>query len=199
LPDHALHQRLGGAGELGGPGPGRLLDCQLGQRIESADDSLAVPDLRQLHERLAEHRSGRVQALFQPVTLRELVQAVGSRHPVAALLTDLKQRGLLEDTLVLWGGEFGRTPTAQGDGREHHPFGFTMWLTGAGIRGGMVHGATDEFGWHAVQDRVHIHDLHATILHLMGIDHERFTYRYGGRDYRLTDVYGKVVRPIIQG
>jgi hypothetical protein len=120
-------------------------------------------------------------------------------QPIAALLTDLKQRGLLEDTLVLWGGEFGRTPTAQGDGREHHPFGFTMWLTGAGIRGGMVHGATDEFGWHAVQDRVHIHDLHATILHLMGIDHERFTYRYGGRDYRLTDVYDKVVRPIIQG
>jgi uncharacterized protein (DUF1501 family) len=88
---------------------------------------------------------------------------------VAALLTDLKARGLLEDTLILWGGEFGRTPTAEGtNGREHHPFGFTMWLAGGGIRGGMVHGATDEFGWHSVQDKVHVHDLHPTILHLMG-------------------------------
>ena len=119
-------------------------------------------------------------------------------QPVAALLTDLKSRGLLEDTLVLWGGEFGRTPTAEGtNGREHHPFGFTMWMAGGGVRGGMVHGATDEFGWHAVENIVHIHDLHATILHLMGIDHERLTYRYGGRDYRLTDVYGRVVREII--
>ena len=121
-------------------------------------------------------------------------------QPIAALLTDLKSRGLLEDTLVLWGGEFGRTPTAEGNnGREHHPFGFTMWLAGGGIRGGMVHGATDEFGWHSVQDKVHVHDLHATILHLMGFDHERLTYRYGGRDYRLTDVHGQVVREIIAG
>jgi len=118
--------------------------------------------------------------------------------PVAGLLADLKARGLLEDTLVVWGGEFGRTPTAEGtDGREHHPFGFTMWLAGGGVKGGMVHGATDEFGWHAVQDKVHVHDLHATILHLMGIDHERLTYRYSGRDYRLTDVSGRVVRPIL--
>ena len=118
--------------------------------------------------------------------------------PVAGLLTDLKARGLLEDTLVIWGGEFGRTPTAQGtDGREHHPFGFTMWMAGGGIKGGMVHGATDEFGWHAVQDKVHVHDLHATILHLMGIDHERLTYRYSGRDYRLTDVSGQVIRPLL--
>ncbi len=118
--------------------------------------------------------------------------------PVAALLTDLKARGLLEDTLVVWGGEFGRTPTAEGkDGREHHPFGFTMWMAGGGVKGGTVHGATDEFGWNAVQDKVHVHDLHATILHLMGIDHTRLTYRHAGRDYRLTDVAGEVVRPIL--
>ena len=118
--------------------------------------------------------------------------------PVAGLLADLKARGLLEDTLVVWGGEFGRTPTAEGkDGREHHPFGFTMWLAGGGVKGGMVHGATDEFGWNAVQDKVHVHDLHATILHLMGIDHTKLTFRHAGRDYRLTDVSGEVVRPIL--
>jgi len=119
-------------------------------------------------------------------------------QPIAALLIDLKSRGLLDDTLVVWGGEFGRSPTAEGtDGREHHPFGFTMWLAGGGVKGGIVHGATDEFGWHAVQDKVHVHDLHATILHLMGIDHTRLTYHYDGRDYRLTDVYGNVVHPIL--
>jgi len=119
-------------------------------------------------------------------------------RPIAALLTDLKARGLLDDTLVLWGGEFGRTPTAEGtNGREHHPFGFTMWMAGGGVRGGMVHGATDEFGWHAVHDKVHVHDLHATILHLMGFNHEKLTYRHGGRDYRLTDVHGQVVRDIL--
>ena len=119
-------------------------------------------------------------------------------QPIAALLTDLKSRGLLEDTLVLWGGEFGRTPTAEGNnGREHHPFGFTMWMAGGGVRGGMVHGATDEFGWHALHDKVHVHDLHATILHLMGINHEKLTFRHGGRDYRLTDVYGHVVKEIL--
>jgi uncharacterized protein (DUF1501 family) len=118
--------------------------------------------------------------------------------PIAALLTDLKDRGLLEDTLVIWGGEFGRTPTAEGtDGREHHPFGFTMWLAGGGVRGGMSYGATDDFGWHAVQDRVHVHDLHATALHLLGIDHTRLTYRYSGRDYRLTDVHGNIVHNIL--
>ncbi|GMV90547.1 MAG: hypothetical protein AMXMBFR82_03250 [Candidatus Hydrogenedentota bacterium] len=118
--------------------------------------------------------------------------------PIAGLLKDLKARGLLEDTLVLWGGEFGRTPTAEGDnGREHHPFGFTMWMAGGGVRGGMTYGATDDYGWHAVENKVHVHDLHATILHLMGIDHEKLTYRYAGRDYRLTDVYGNVVHDII--
>src|SRR5438132_7160991 len=119
-------------------------------------------------------------------------------QPIAGLLQDLKARGLLNETLVVWGGEFGRTPTAEGtNGREHHPFGFTMWLAGAGIRGGIVHGATDEFGWHAIENKVHVHDLHATILHLLGIDHEKLTYRYSGRDYRLTDVYGNVVKEIL--
>jgi hypothetical protein len=118
--------------------------------------------------------------------------------PVAGLLKDLKSRGLLDETLVIWGGEFGRTPTAENnDGREHHPFGFTMWLAGGGIKGGIVHGATDEYGWYANQDPVHVHDLHATILHLMGINHEKLTYRYSGRDYRLTDVSGRIVQEII--
>jgi hypothetical protein len=118
--------------------------------------------------------------------------------PVAGLLKDLKSRGLLEDTLVIWGGEFGRSPVAQkGDGRDHHPYGFTMWLAGGGVKGGIVHGATDEFGWYAVEDKVHVHDLHATVLHLMGIEHQRLTYRYGGRDYRLTDVSGNIVKKII--
>jgi hypothetical protein len=119
-------------------------------------------------------------------------------QPMAGLLTDLKARGLLNDTLVIWGGEFGRTPVAQkGDGRDHHPFGFTMWLAGGGVKGGITHGATDEFGWYAQENKVHVHDLHATILHLLGIDHERLTYRYSGRDYRLTDVHGKVVKEIL--
>jgi hypothetical protein len=118
--------------------------------------------------------------------------------PIAGLLKDLKGRGLLEDTLVIWGGEFGRTPTAEGDnGREHHPFGFTMWMAGAGVKRGIAYGATDEFGWHATENPVHVHDLHATILHLMGIDHERLTYRYSGRDFRLTDVHGRIVRDIL--
>ncbi len=122
----------------------------------------------------------------------------GLDRPVAGLLKDLKARGLLEDTLVIWGGEFGRSPVAQkGDGRDHHPYGFTMWLAGGGVKGGHVHGATDEFGWYAVEDKVHVHDLHATVLHLMGIDHERLTYRYAGRDYRLTDVSGNIVEKII--
>ena len=109
-----------------------------------------------------------------------------------------QQRGLLDDTLVVWTGEFGRTPTSEGKtGRGHHPFGFTTWLAGGGVKGGMVHGATDEFGWHAAEDHVHVHDLHATILHLMGLDHERLTYRFGGRDFRLTDVSGNVVEQLL--
>jgi hypothetical protein len=118
--------------------------------------------------------------------------------PIAGLLRDLKARGLLQDTLVIWGGEFGRTPTAENaDGREHHPFGFSMWLAGGGVKGGLAYGSTDEFGWHAVENEVHVHDLHATVLHLLGIDHTKLTYRYSGRDYRLTDVYGNVVHDIL--
>jgi len=121
-----------------------------------------------------------------------------SDRPVAALLKDLKARGMLDDTLVIWGGEFGRTPTSEGaKGRDHHSTGFTMWLAGGGVRGGMVHGATDELGFKAVQDRMHVHDLHATILHLMGLDHEALTYRYSGRDFRLTDVHGQVATGIL--
>ncbi len=120
-------------------------------------------------------------------------------RPVAALLTDLKARGLLEDTIVWWGGEFGRTPYAQGNGtgRDHNPLGFTVWLAGGGLKPGYSHGATDEFGQHAVEDKVHMHDLHATILHQLGLDHERLTFRYAGRNFRLTDVEGHVVRELI--
>jgi hypothetical protein len=126
---------------------------------------------------------------------------------IAALLKDLKQRGMLDDTLVIWGGEFGRTPTVELptpganngriNGRDHNHWGFTMWLAGGGVKGGMAYGATDEFGFQAVQDKVHVHDLHATLLWLLGFDHERFTYRYAGRDFRLTDVHGQVVREIL--
>jgi len=118
-------------------------------------------------------------------------------QPIAALLMDLKQRGLLEDTLVWWGGEFGRTPTAQGgDGRDHNPHAFTMWFAGGGTKPGFVHGRTDDFGYYAVEDKVHMHDLHATILALMGLDHEKLTFRHAGRDFRLTDVKGRVVKEI---
>lgn len=124
--------------------------------------------------------------------------ALATDLPIAGLLEDLKARGLLDDTVVIWGGEFGRTPTAEGsNGRDHHPYGFTMWLAGGGVRGGMAYGATDEFGWDAIENPVHVHDLHATILHLLGLDHEKLTYRHTGRDYRLTDVYGKVVQAIL--
>jgi hypothetical protein len=120
-------------------------------------------------------------------------------QPMASLLTDLKRRGLLDDTLVIWGGEFGRTSTSEsGNGRDHNHWGFTMWLAGGGVKGGMSYGATDEFGFRAVEDKVHVHDLHATVLHLLGIDHEKLTYRYAGRDFRLTDVYGQVVTKIIR-
>ena len=127
-----------------------------------------------------------------------------SDRATAALLTDLKQRGMLDDTLVIWGGEFGRTPYSEVNkknekakpGRDHHHTGFSMALAGGGIRGGLTYGATDEFGMNAVEDRVHVHDLHATILHLMGLDHQRLTYRYSGRDFRLTDVHGRVVKEL---
>jgi hypothetical protein len=126
---------------------------------------------------------------------------------IGALLRDLKQRGLLEDTLVIWGGEFGRTPTVElptpgfntrgNTGRDHNHYGFSMWLAGGGVKGGHVHGATDAFGFRAAEDPVHVHDLHATVLHLLGLDHERLTYRHAGREYRLTDGHGQVIRGVI--
>jgi membrane-anchored protein YejM (alkaline phosphatase superfamily) len=118
--------------------------------------------------------------------------------PIAGLLKDLKSRGLLDSTLVLWGGEFGRTPMAQGsNGRDHNPFGFTMWLAGGGIKGGSIYGATDEYGYYAIENKVEVHDLHATLLHLLGIDHKRLTFRFSGRDIRLTDVHGEVLHDIL--
>ncbi|MDB4680220.1 DUF1501 domain-containing protein [Planctomycetaceae bacterium] len=118
--------------------------------------------------------------------------------PIAALLKDLKERGLLDETLVIWSGEFGRTPMAQGtNGRDHNPYGFSLWMAGGGVKGGHTYGATDEYGYHAVENKLQIHDLHATMLHLLGVDHERLTYRYSSRDMRLTDVHGHVVHDII--
>ncbi len=130
----------------------------------------------------------------------ELVKGLATSidQPIAALLADLKRRGMLDDTLVIWGGEFGRTPVSEnGSGRDHNHYGMTMWLAGGGSRGGYAHGATDEFGFRAVQDRMHVHDVHATVLHLLGIDHERLTYNYAGRDFRLTDVAGKVATDVL--
>lgn len=119
-------------------------------------------------------------------------------QPIAALLQDLKQRGLFQQTLVVWSGEFGRTPFAQGsDGRDHNPFGFSLWMAGGGVRGGTVYGATDEYGYKAIENRLEIHDLHATMLHLCGLDHERLTFRFSGRDMRLTDVHGHVIHEIL--
>ena len=132
---------------------------------------------------------------------REVDQGIG------ALLTDLKRRGMLDDTLVIWGGEFGRTPTVElptpgsnagkMNGRDHNHYGFTYWMAGGGVKGGHVHGATDDFGFKAETDPVHVHDLHATILHLLGFDHTKLTYRHAGRDFRLTDVYGEVVQGVL--
>ncbi len=119
-------------------------------------------------------------------------------QPIAALMTDLKQRGMFDETLILWGGEFGRTPVSEGgDGRDHNHYGFSVWMAGGGIKGGTVHGGTDDFGFKAVTNPTSIHDLHATILHLLGFDHERLTYRYAGRDFRLTDVHGSVIREVL--
>ncbi|MGV3720182.1 MAG: DUF1501 domain-containing protein [Actinomycetota bacterium] len=136
--------------------------------------------------------------LIHRTLARQCDQAIG------ALLKDLKQRGMLEDTLVIWGGEFGRTPTVEltsgleaGGGRDHNHYGFSMWLAGGGVKGGQVYGATDEFGFRAEVNPMHVHDLHATILHLMGFDHEKLTYRYAGRDFRLTDVHGRVVKELL--
>ena len=127
---------------------------------------------------------------------RQLAQQTD--QPIAMLLKDLKSKGMLDETLVLWGGEFGRTPTSEGSkGRDHNNHGFTVWLAGGGVKGGYVHGASDEFGFAAEEKKMHVHDLHATMLHLMGINHEKLTYRYSGRDFRLTDVEGTVHKDII--
>ena len=124
--------------------------------------------------------------------------ALAVDQPIAALLKDLRQRGMLDDTLVVWAGEFGRTPFAQGkDGRDHNQFGFTVWMAGGGVKPGIIYGATDEFGYRAIENRLEMHDLHATMLHLMGVDHKRSTFRFSGRDMRLTDVHGHVVHDII--
>ncbi|MDB4638132.1 DUF1501 domain-containing protein, partial [bacterium] len=124
--------------------------------------------------------------------------SLATDKPIAGLLADLKARGLLDDTLVVWSGEFGRTPTVQGsNGRDHNPQGFCCWMAGGGVQSGISYGETDDFGYHAAVDRVHMHDLHATILHLLGIDHEKLTYRFAGRDFRLTDVAGRVVHEVM--
>ncbi|MCZ2147641.1 MAG: DUF1501 domain-containing protein [Bryobacterales bacterium] len=149
-------------------------------------------------------------ALLHHMPVRRLenghrINAKSTDKPIAGLLKDLKSRGLLDQTLVVWGGEFGRTPCAQfpdggavsNIGRDHNPFGFTMWMAGGGIKGGRVYGATDEYGYFAVENKVHVHDLHATMLHLLGFDHTRLTFRYSGRDMRLTDVAGNVVKDLL--
>jgi hypothetical protein len=132
------------------------------------------------------------------------IQCEDTDAPSAALVRDLKQRGLLDDTLVIWGGEFGRTPFLQGDiksvkswGRDHHPYAFTLWMAGGGVKPGLTYGASDEFGFNVVNDAVHVHDFQATLMHLMGIDHERFTFRFQGRHFRLTDVHGKIVKGVL--
>jgi len=183
------------------------------QRLYGLDDEHTADFGRQclLARRFAERDVRFIQVTHSPQGLWDqhyrLVRGheANARHvdrPIAGLLQDLKARGLLDDTLVIWGGEFGRTPTIQGQygknpGRDHNPDGFTVWLAGGGVKGGIRYGATDEYGYHAVQNKVHMHDLHATLLHLLGLDHERLTYRYAGRDFRLTDVHGKVVKDIL--
>ncbi|MBI4658016.1 MAG: DUF1501 domain-containing protein [Verrucomicrobia bacterium] len=153
----------------------------------------------QLYHRGWDHHGGPDGNLVYDLKKR----CVETDQPAVALIKDLKQRGLLDSTLVVWGGEFGRTPMMQGNpkpdqvGRDHHPHGYTVWLAGGGIKPGVVHGATDEFGFYAVENKVHVHDLHATILHLFGLDHTKLTYRFQGRDYRLTDVHGSVVKEIL--
>jgi hypothetical protein len=134
----------------------------------------------------------------QKVQQGSVTESAKVDRPIAGLLSDLAQRGLLDDTLVVWGAEFGRTPTAEnGDGRNHHPRAFTMWLAGGGARGGLTYGSTDDFGYAPVENPVHMHDLHATVLYALGLDHERLTYRHAGRDFRLTDVYGNIVHEVL--
>ncbi len=177
--------------------------------IQSAYGSSTIGRQLLITRRLIERGVRFVQAWSGPVQPWDSHENLETEHrklcqewdqPIAAFLADLKQRGLLESTLVVWGGEFGRTPVAELpalNGRDHNHYGFSMWLAGGGVKGGYVHGVTDEFGFAAVENKVHVHDLHATILHLLGLDHEKLTYRYAGRDFRLTDVHGRVVREIL--
>ncbi|CAI8035250.1 hypothetical protein GBAR_LOCUS19793 [Geodia barretti] len=157
----------------------------------SSHDRLAEPGVRfiQLYHRGWDHHGGIENAI--KTTAGYVDKAT------AALVNDLKQRGMLDDTLVIWGGEFGRTPMAQGTGRDHHIKGFSMWMAGGGVKGGISYGNTDELGYNAVENIVHVHDFHATMLHLFGINHEKLVYRFQGRDFRLTDVHGHVVREIL--
>jgi uncharacterized protein (DUF1501 family) len=138
------------------------------------------------------------------LTTELYTQCKDTDQPSAALVKDLKMRGLLDDTLVIWGGEFGRTPFIQGEfndrpkwGRDHHPYAFTVWMAGGGVKPGHTHGETDEFGFNVAKDGVHVHDFQATLLHLLGIDHEKLTYKFQGRHYRLTDVHGHVVKAVL--
>ncbi|WP_113962186.1 DUF1501 domain-containing protein [Roseimicrobium gellanilyticum] len=185
----------GGSGRRGGGGGG-------GARFDSSPDDFGRKCLlaRRLSEagvRFVEIAGGNWDQHFNLATGHE-ANAAAVDQPIAGLLTDLKQRGLLKDTLVVCTGEFGRTPHAQGgDGRDHNHKAFTLWMAGGGVKGGYSHGATDELGYEAVENKVHVHDLHATMLHLLGLDHERLTYRYAGRDFRLTDVHGNVVKQIL--
>jgi hypothetical protein len=169
--------------------------------VEAVDGSFGANCL--LARRLAERGVRFIQLYHRDWdhhgVIKQHVQGTAAEvdQGAAALIKDLKQRGMLDDTLVIWGGEFGRTPMAQGDGRDHHIKGFSIWMAGGGIKPGTSHGSTDEFGYSAVHDVVHVHDLHATILALFGIDHLRLVYRFQGRDFRLTDVAGQVVKPIL--
>ena len=180
------------------------------QRLYGLDDAVTQPFGRQclLARRFLERGVRFVQVTHSDAMVQwdqhgnlmkgHAKNALEVDRPIAGLLTDLKARGLLDDTLVLWGGEFGRTPTVEGsDGRDHNPEGFTVWLAGAGVKAGFSHGATDDYGYYAVENKVHVHDLHATILHLLGLEHEKLTYRHAGRDFRLTDVEGRVVKEIL--
>ncbi|QDU23883.1 hypothetical protein ETAA1_58930 [Urbifossiella limnaea] len=186
-------------------------ESHLTKALYGMDDPVTAPFGRQclLARRLAERGVRFVQVTHSDANVQwdqhgnlRAGHAKNAREvdkPIAGLLKDLKARGLLNDTLVLWGGEFGRTPTVEGggrDGRDHNPEGFTVWMAGGGVKPGFRYGATDEYGWYAAENKVHVHDLHATVLALLGLDHERLTFRHAGRDFRLTDVHGRVVREL---